>query len=65
MAGTASTVRSFLLVEHSGPVGEEALRDARMPTASVQSQTACTRAQPGGVLPKSCHARMTIRSTSQ
>ncbi len=31
MAGTASTVRSFLLVEHSGPWGEEALRDARMP----------------------------------
>jgi len=32
MAGTASTVRSFLLVEHAGPWGEEALRDARMPT---------------------------------
>ena len=31
MAGTASTVRSFLLVEHPGPWGEEALRDARMP----------------------------------
>ena len=31
MAGTASTVRSFLLVEHAGPWGEEALRDARMP----------------------------------
>jgi len=31
MAGTASTVRSFLLVEHAGPWGEQALRDARMP----------------------------------
>ncbi len=31
MAGTASTVRSFVLVEHAGPWGEEALRDARMP----------------------------------
>jgi hypothetical protein len=28
--GTASTVRSFLLVEHPGPWGVEALRDARM-----------------------------------
>jgi hypothetical protein len=31
MTGTASTVRSFLLVEHPGPWGEEALRDARLP----------------------------------
>jgi hypothetical protein len=31
MAGTASTVRSFLLVEHAGPWGVDALRDARMP----------------------------------
>jgi hypothetical protein len=31
MAGTASTVRSFLLVEHPGPWGVEALIDARMP----------------------------------
>jgi hypothetical protein len=31
MAGTASTVRSFVLVEHAGPWGEEALRDARLP----------------------------------
>ena len=31
MAGTASTVRSFLLVEHPGPWGIDALRDARMP----------------------------------
>jgi hypothetical protein len=31
MAGTASTVRSFLAVEHPGPWGVDALRDARMP----------------------------------
>jgi hypothetical protein len=31
MTGTASTVRSFLLVEHPGPWGVDALRDARMP----------------------------------
>ncbi len=31
LAGTASTVRSFLLVEHGGPWGSDALRDARLP----------------------------------
>src|ERR687898_1354201 len=31
MAGTASTVRSFLLVEHPGSWGVDALRDARLP----------------------------------
>lgn len=31
LAGTASTVRSFLLVEHSGSWGVDALRDARLP----------------------------------
>ena len=31
LAGTASTVRSFLLVEHPGPWGVDALRDARLP----------------------------------
>ena len=31
LAGTASTVRSFLLLEHAGPWGTEALRDARLP----------------------------------
>ncbi|KQZ70626.1 sucrase ferredoxin [Nocardioides sp. Root151] len=30
-AGTASTVRSFLLIEHAGPWGVDALRDARLP----------------------------------
>lgn len=31
LAGTASTVRSFLLVEHAGAWGVDALRDARLP----------------------------------
>jgi len=46
MAGTASTVRSFLLVEHSGPWGEDALRDARMPTGigpELRERAAATR----------------------
>ena len=32
MAGSASTVRAFLLVENAGPWGVDALRDARLPT---------------------------------
>ncbi len=36
LAGTASTVRAFLLVENPGPWGTEALRDARMPEAVRQ-----------------------------
>jgi hypothetical protein len=46
MAGTASTVRSFLLVEHPGPWGEEALRDARMPEGigpELRERAAATR----------------------
>lgn len=31
LAGTASTVRAFLLLEHAGPWGVDALRDARLP----------------------------------
>jgi hypothetical protein len=31
LAGTATPVRAFLLVEHAGPWGESALRDSRMP----------------------------------
>jgi hypothetical protein len=46
MGGTASTVRSFLLVEHPGPWGEEALRDARMPEGigpELRERAAATR----------------------
>jgi hypothetical protein len=46
MTGTASTVRSFLLVEHPGPWGVEALRDARMPDGigpELRERAAATR----------------------
>ncbi len=33
LAGSASTVRAFLLVENAGPWGAEAFRDARMDKA--------------------------------
>jgi hypothetical protein len=42
LAGTASTVRSYLLVEHPGPWGTDALRDARLPEglgAHLQDQS--------------------------
>jgi hypothetical protein len=32
LAGTASAIRRWLLVEHAGPWGKDALRDARMPS---------------------------------
>ena len=37
MTGTASTVRAFLLVEHPGPWGVNALRDARLPDGLGES----------------------------
>lgn len=46
MTGTASTVRSFLLVEHPGPWGVDALRDARMPEGigpELRARAAATR----------------------
>jgi hypothetical protein len=36
LAGTASTVRAFLLVEFSGAWGVDALRDARLPDETLQ-----------------------------
>jgi len=42
-AGTASTVRAFLLVEQTGPWGIEALRDSRLPTAVKQELAAAAR----------------------
>jgi hypothetical protein len=46
MTGTASTVRSFLLVEHPGPWGVDALCDARMPEGigpELRARAAATR----------------------
>jgi len=39
MTGTASTVRAFLLVEHPGPWGVNALRDARLPNGLGEALT--------------------------
>jgi hypothetical protein len=44
MAGTASTVRAFLLLENPGPWGENALRDARLPDGLGDELTARTTA---------------------
>lgn len=40
LAGTASTVRAFLLLENPGPWGENALRDARLPDGLGDELTA-------------------------
>lgn len=44
LAGTASTVRSFLLVEHGGSWGADALRDARLPPGLGQHLARAGRA---------------------
>ncbi|QIG45470.1 sucrase ferredoxin [Nocardioides anomalus] len=44
MAGTASQVRAFLLVEHPGPWGVDALTDARMPDGIGPELRARTKA---------------------
>lgn len=43
-AGTASTVRAFLLVENVGPWGADALRDARLPDGLGAALAAAARA---------------------
>lgn len=46
LAGSASTVSAFLLVEHPGPWGVDALRDARLPDGlgdALRERTAGTR----------------------
>jgi hypothetical protein len=46
LAGTTTPVRGFLLVEHAGPWGEVALRDARLPEATrswLRQQVGATR----------------------
>jgi hypothetical protein len=49
MTGTASTVRAFLLVEHPGPWGVDALRDARLPDGlgnSLKRAAAAAKVRP-------------------
>lgn len=42
-AGTASTVRAFLLIEHTGPWGADALLDARLPDGLGDAVTRAAR----------------------
>jgi hypothetical protein len=49
LAGTASTVRAFLLLEDCGPWGVDALRDSRIPSdvlAELRARTAAARVRP-------------------
>jgi hypothetical protein len=49
LAGTASVVRAFLLVEHAGPWGVDALRDCRLPEpvcAELRRRTARAGVRP-------------------
>lgn len=48
-AGTASTVRAFLLIEDTGPWGTDALRDARLPDGlgeRIRAQADAARVRP-------------------
>jgi hypothetical protein len=58
IAGTASTVRSYLLVENPGPWGVEALRDSRLPRAVKDGLHAATaRAKVRPLLIRRYHRR--------
>jgi hypothetical protein len=49
LAGTASTIRAFLLIEDTGPWGVDALRDARLPDGlggRIRERTAAARVRP-------------------
>lgn len=49
LAGTASTVRAFLLIEDTGPWGADALRDARLPDGlgeAIRGKAAAARVRP-------------------
>lgn len=49
MAGTASTIRAFLLIEDTGPWGSDALRDARLPDGlgeRIRARAAAARVRP-------------------
>jgi hypothetical protein len=58
LAGTASTVRSYLLVENDGPWGVDALRDSRLPREVKTGLAAATaRAQVRPLLIRRFHRR--------
>ncbi len=59
LAGTASTVRAFLLVEHPGPWGADVLRDSRLPDGVGARLAAAARAAKVRVLFVRRHGRRT------
>ena len=74
LEGTASTVRSFLLLEHAGPWGVEALLDSRMPAALGRALHRHTRAhrvrpllirRPGRGIPTESARVFAVRTTPQ
>ncbi len=49
LAGTASTVRAYLLIENSGPWGRDAFRDSRLPAdvlRALRTRSAAARVRP-------------------
>ena len=58
LAGTASTVRAFLLVENTGPWGVDALRDSRLPAGVGPGLTAAALAARVRVLMIRRHDRL-------
>ena len=62
IAGTASTVRSFLLVENPGPWGVDAVRDSRFPPAVKEGLgAAAARARVRPLLIRRFHRRAPLR----
>jgi hypothetical protein len=59
LAGTASTVRAFLLLEHPGPWGADVLRDSRLPDGVGARLAAAARAARVRVLFVRRHGRRT------
>ena len=57
LAGTASTVRAFLLLEHPGPWGADVLRDSRLPDGLGDRLAAAARAAKVRVLFVRRHGR--------
>ena len=57
LAGTASTVRAFLLVEHPGPWGADVLRDSRLPDGLGPGLAAAARSAKVRVLLIRRHGR--------
>jgi hypothetical protein len=71
LAGTATTVSAFLLMEHAGPWGAQALRDSRLPAAlgpALQRHAARARVRPllirrSGRTPPTDGVRLFVAST--